>query len=56
MNYNAAVYSNAVSHLNDYYHITNARHGMIGFLVTYAFGCELWAPCEYLLSNTFDTT
>ncbi|ORY08753.1 putative MFS multidrug transporter [Clohesyomyces aquaticus] len=44
MNYNAAVYSNAVAPLNEHYGITNARHGMIAFLVTYAFGCELWAP------------
>ncbi|KAF2271010.1 MFS general substrate transporter [Lojkania enalia] len=44
MNYNAAVYSNAVPHLNEEFGISNARHGMIAFLVTYAFGCELWAP------------
>lgn len=44
MNYNAAVYSNAVEHLNHEYGITNARMGMVAFLVTYAFGCELWAP------------
>ncbi|KAF2476410.1 MFS general substrate transporter [Lindgomyces ingoldianus] len=44
MNYNAAVYSNAVEPLNRHHGIENARHGMIAFLVTYAFGCELWAP------------
>lgn len=44
MNYNAAVYSNAVEPLNNHYHITKARNGMVAFLVTYAFGCELWAP------------
>jgi len=46
MNFNAAVYSSAVKPLNAHYHITNARHGMVAFLVTYAFGCELWAPCK----------
>ncbi|PSN67410.1 MFS general substrate transporter [Corynespora cassiicola Philippines] len=44
MNYNAAVYSNAVDQLNEEFGITNARTGMIAFLVAYAFGCELWAP------------
>ncbi|KAF2007187.1 MFS general substrate transporter [Amniculicola lignicola CBS 123094] len=44
MNYNAAVYSNAVEPLNRHYGISNARHGMVAFLVTYAFGCEIWAP------------
>ncbi|KAF2192796.1 MFS general substrate transporter [Zopfia rhizophila CBS 207.26] len=44
MNYNAAVYSNVVEPLNKHFGIHNARHGMIAFLVTYAFGCELWAP------------
>ena len=46
MNFNAAVYSSAVKPLNAHFHITNARHGMVAFLVTYAFGCELWAPCK----------
>jgi hypothetical protein len=41
MNYNAAVYSNAVDPLNKHYGITNARTGMVAFLVTYAFGYEL---------------
>lgn len=40
MNFNAAVYSNAVEPLNEHYGINNARHGMIAFLVTYALGCE----------------
>ncbi|KAH7079148.1 major facilitator superfamily domain-containing protein [Paraphoma chrysanthemicola] len=49
MNYNAAVYSNAIGHLNQEYnlgdnHITNARAGMAWFLILYGFGCELWAP------------
>ncbi|KAF2877018.1 major facilitator superfamily domain-containing protein [Massariosphaeria phaeospora] len=49
MNYNAAVYSSAVGHLNEEYHLgsnhlTGARMGMVGMLVTYAFACELWAP------------
>ena len=44
MNYNAAVYSNAVEPLNNHYSIPNARNGMVAFLITYAIGCELWAP------------
>ncbi|CAO2657308.1 Nn.00g034340.m01.CDS01 [Neocucurbitaria sp. VM-36] len=49
MNYNAAVYSNAIGHLNTEYdlgsnHFTNARAGMAWFLILYGFGCELWAP------------
>ncbi|KAF1994639.1 MFS general substrate transporter [Amniculicola lignicola CBS 123094] len=44
MNFNAAIYSNAVEQLNEHFHIKNARHGMVAFLVAYAFGCELWAP------------
>ncbi|KAF2242474.1 MFS general substrate transporter [Trematosphaeria pertusa] len=44
MNFNAAIYSNAVEHINTEFGITNARMGMVAFLVPYAFGCELWAP------------
>ncbi|KAK7182214.1 hypothetical protein DPSP01_006935 [Paraphaeosphaeria sporulosa] len=44
MNFNAAIYSSAVKPLNEHYGITRARDGMAGFLITYAFGCELWAP------------
>ncbi|KAJ4291887.1 hypothetical protein N0V90_009784 [Kalmusia sp. IMI 367209] len=46
MNFNAAIYSNAVTPLNEYFGISNARIGMVAFLVPYAFGCELWAPCS----------
>jgi MFS family permease len=47
--YNAAVYSNAIGHLNEEYnlgdnHFTNARAGMAWFLILYGIGCELWAP------------
>ncbi|KAF9698887.1 hypothetical protein EKO04_002920 [Ascochyta lentis] len=49
MNYNAAVYSNAIGPLNEHYnlgtnHITNARAGLAWFLILYGIGCELWAP------------
>jgi MFS family permease len=49
MNYNAAVYSNAIGPLNEHYdlgsnHFTNARAGMAWFLILYGIGCELWAP------------
>lgn len=44
MNFNAAIYSNAVDAINEEFGVTNARMGMVAFLVPYAFGCELWAP------------
>ncbi|KAF2475256.1 MFS general substrate transporter, partial [Lindgomyces ingoldianus] len=44
MNFNTAVYSNAVPQINEHFGIKNARMGMVAFLVAYAFGCELWAP------------
>lgn len=44
MNFNAAVYSNAVEHINSALGISNARLDMTAFLVSYAVGCELWAP------------
>jgi len=44
MNFNAAVYSNAVEGINEAFGISNARLGMFAFLVSYAIGCELWAP------------
>ncbi|KAJ4340164.1 hypothetical protein N0V87_002785 [Didymella glomerata] len=49
MNFNAAVYSNAIASLNEHYnlgtnHFTNARAGLAWFLIPYGIGCELWAP------------
>ncbi|KAF2111734.1 major facilitator superfamily domain-containing protein [Lophiotrema nucula] len=44
MNFNAAVYSNAIEGINEQFGVKNARMGMVAFLITYAFGCELWAP------------
>lgn len=46
MNFNASIYSNAVSGLTEHFHISKqaARVGQCVFLVSYAFGCELWAP------------
>ena len=44
MNFNAAVYSNAVDGINSTFGISNARLGMMAFLIAYAIGCELWAP------------
>lgn len=44
MNFNAAIYSNAVGPLNKHFGRSDARLGMVAFLVPYAFGCELWAP------------
>jgi predicted MFS family arabinose efflux permease len=44
INFNAAVYSNAVDGINSSFGISNARLGMTAFLISYAIGCELWAP------------
>lgn len=46
MNLNASLYANAVPGLMEEYNISGqaARVGQCVFLVTYAFGCELWAP------------
>jgi MFS family permease len=44
MNFNAAVYSNAVKGINYTFNISNARLGMAAFLIPYAIGCELWTP------------
>jgi MFS family permease len=44
MNFNAAVYSNAVEGIDSTFGISNARLGMTAFLIPYAIGCELWAP------------
>ncbi|KAI9734998.1 MAG: hypothetical protein M1834_002080 [Cirrosporium novae-zelandiae] len=46
MNFNASIYGNAVSGLEDEFNISaqGARVGQCVFLILYAFGCELWAP------------
>ena len=46
MNYNAAVYANGVDFLTEKFNISAqaARVGQAVFLVSYGFGCELWAP------------
>ncbi|PLN80643.1 MFS general substrate transporter [Aspergillus taichungensis] len=46
MNFNSSVYANAVTPLSEHFHISEqaARVGQMIFLVSYAFGCELWAP------------
>lgn len=46
MNFNTSVYPNVVVPLSEHFHISEqaARVGQMIFLVTYAFGCELWAP------------
>ena len=41
MNFNAAVYSNAIEGINEDFGIKHARMGMVAFLLTYAFGCEV---------------
>jgi hypothetical protein len=46
MNFNTSLYSNAVSGISEEFGVSAqaARVGAAVFLLTYAFGCELWAP------------
>ncbi|TIA69514.1 hypothetical protein E3P94_04105 [Wallemia ichthyophaga] len=46
MNFNTSVYPNAVGAISEEWGVSEqaARVGQMGFLVLYAFGCELWAP------------
>jgi MFS family permease len=46
MNYNAAIYANAVPGMSKDFGISHfqARLGQMAFLVSYGFGCEFWAP------------
>ncbi|KAN0067641.1 Major facilitator superfamily domain containing protein [Elaphomyces granulatus] len=46
MNFNTSLYSNALGGIADEFDVSlqGARCGAMVFLVSYAFGCELWAP------------
>lgn len=46
MNFNTSLYSNALGGISSEFSVSEqaARVGAAIFLVTYAFGCELWAP------------
>lgn len=46
MNFNTSLYSNAVHGISEDFNVSAqaARVGAAIYLVTYAFGCELWAP------------
>lgn len=46
MNFNTSLYSNAVTGISSEFGVSAqaARVGAAAFLITYAFGCELWAP------------
>lgn len=46
MNFNTSLYSNAIGGISEEFGVSEqaARCGAMIFLVTYAFGCELWAP------------
>ncbi|KAF2197011.1 MFS general substrate transporter [Delitschia confertaspora ATCC 74209] len=46
MNFNTSLYSNAIGGISKEFSVSEqaARVGAAVFLVTYAFGCELWAP------------
>lgn len=47
MNFNTSLYSNAIPGISEEYGVSAqaARLGAAIFLITYAFGCELWAVC-----------
>ncbi|KAH8164749.1 hypothetical protein CIB48_g3503 [Xylaria polymorpha] len=46
MNFNTSLYSNGIAGISEEFRVNDqvARAGAAIFLVTYAFGCELWAP------------
>ncbi|KAI1121630.1 major facilitator superfamily domain-containing protein [Nemania abortiva] len=46
MNFNTSLYSNGIPGIAGEFHVSEqtARCGAALFLITYAFGCELWAP------------
>ncbi|CAO1619675.1 unnamed protein product [Parajaminaea phylloscopi] len=46
MNFNTSLYSNGLGGISEEFGVSTqaARCGAMIFLVTYAFGCELWAP------------
>jgi len=46
MNFNTSLYSNGLSGISKHFSVSEqvARIGAAIFLITYAFGCELWAP------------
>ncbi|KAI1422050.1 major facilitator superfamily domain-containing protein [Xylaria sp. FL1777] len=46
MNFNTSLYSNGIVSLSEEFQVPEqmARLGAALFLITYAFGCELWAP------------
>ncbi|KAI1496463.1 major facilitator superfamily domain-containing protein [Biscogniauxia marginata] len=46
MNFNTSLYSNGIGGISEHFNVSEqaARAGAAIFLITYAFGCELWAP------------
>jgi hypothetical protein len=46
MNFNTSLYSNGLLGISEHFNVSEqaARIGAAIFLITYAFGCELWAP------------
>lgn len=46
MNFNTSLYSNGIAGISEEFGVSaqSARLGAAIFLITYAFGCELWAP------------
>ena len=46
MNFNTSLYSNAINGISQEFHVSEqaARVGAAVFLITYAFGCEIFAP------------
>ena len=58
MNFNTSLYSNAVPGISEEFAVSAqaARLGAAIFLITYAFGCELWAVSSPSMTNPFPTT
>lgn len=46
MNFNTSLYSDGIGGIAEEFHVSEnaARAGATVFLITYGFGCELWAP------------
>lgn len=46
MNFNTSLYSNGIAGISEEFNVSAqaARCGAMIYLITYAFGCELWAP------------
>ncbi|KAI1312041.1 MFS general substrate transporter [Xylaria venustula] len=55
MNLNTSLYSSGITDMSNEFNVTElaARSGAMIFLITYAVGCELWAPCSEDIGRKF---